>query len=203
MTNWGLFFKKYADVFKAIVVLTAACLVVSAALAVTNFITKDKIAQMDEQAFFDSMGALIPDSEYTLLETDKIKGLESAEIYCAEKGGKVVGYITSTSAKGYGGDIKIMTAADTNKKIIGVQILSAADETPGLGQNVTKADFYSQFTGKGTDLTVVKNGADDSQINAVTGATISSRGVTNAVNEATKTIGIYIDFLNTEVAYEK
>ncbi len=203
MPNLRMFIKKYSDVFKAIIVLTAACLVISAALAVTNFITKDKIAAMQEQVKRDSMSALIPKSEYQKLDTSKIKGIENADIYCAKKDGKIVGYITSTTAKGYGGDITVMIALTPDKKIIGVQILSAADETPGLGQNITKEAFYSQFKGKGTDLTVVKNGATDTQVNAVTGATISSRGVTDAVNQATKTICTYIDTLKPEVAHEK
>ena len=68
----------------------------------------------------------------------------------------------------------VMTAIDPELSIIGIKILDASGETPGLGQNVTKESFYGQFKGKGN------------KINAVTGASISSKAVTDAVNEAYK-----------------
>ena len=124
------------------------------------------------------MNEVLPAEDYTQTE--------GKEIYTAVKNGAVAGYIFVTGAKGYGGNISVMTAVDPAGKILAVSILSASDETPGLGQNVTKEGFYSQFLGLSGDITVVKNGANstDNEINAVTGATISSKAVTKAVNEA-------------------
>lgn len=177
------FFKKYGDVFKAIIVLTAVCLVISAALAFTNNITKDKIAEIEAATANSAMSALIKGDKYDAM-TDQIYGVTEM--------GVLKGYIITTTAKGYGGDVKVMTAISPENKIIGINILSAADETPGLGQNATKPDFYEQFAGKGADVVVVKNGAKDNEINAVTGATITSRAVTNAVNEAFKIFNEYL-----------
>lgn len=177
------FFKKYFDVFKAIIVLTAVCLVISAALAFTNDITKDKIAEIEKASANSAMSALIKGDKYDKM-TDQIYGVTEQ--------GVLKGYIVTTSAKGYGGDVKVMTAISPDNKIIGINILSAADETPGLGQNATKPDFYEQFSGKTGSITVVKNGATGNEINAVTGATITSRAVTNAVNEAFEIFNEYL-----------
>ena len=92
-----------------------------------------------------------------------------------------------SQANGYGGVVSVMTAIDMNGNIISVEILAASDETPGLGQNVTKESFYSQYAGLKDNVTVVKGGAankENNEINAVTGATISSKAVTTAVNQA-------------------
>ncbi len=210
--NSILFFKKYFDVFKAIIVLTVVCLVISAALAVTNSITKDKIAEMERASATAAMEALIPNGEYTKTDLSNIKEIENADIYTVSKGDTTVGYIVTTAAKGYGGDVKVMTAISSDKKVIGVNILSAADETPGLGQNATKPDFYNQFKNKTSGVTVVKNGAENNEINAVTGATITSRAVTNAVNEALGQLDVYLNSItpvtpeiefDMEVQYEE
>ena len=82
-----------------------------------------------------------------------------------------------------------MTAILPDKSIKAVEILDVSSETPGLGQNAAKESFYGQFSGisGGSDITVVKSGGGDMlQINAITGATITSRAVTKAVNEARK-----------------
>ncbi len=190
MNKFAVFFKKYTDVFKAIVVLTVICLVVSAALAATNEVTKAKIAEIDAATATQAMEALIPESTY-----EKVEG--ENDFYIAKSGDKINGYIITDSAKGYGGDVKVMTAFDETGAVIGVNILSVADETPGLGQNVTKENFYNQYKGKNEKLTVVKNGAKDGEINAVTGATITSRAVTSAVNDSMDILNEYLEAKNT------
>ena len=79
-----------------------------------------------------------------------------------------------------------MTAILPDGSVNAVEILDVSNETPGLGQNATQEKFYGQFSGMSGTLSVVKSGADNSagEINAVTGATITSRAVTKAVNEA-------------------
>ena len=80
--------------------------------------------------------------------------------------------------------VSVMTAVNGDLTVKAIEILSATDETPGLGQNITKETFYKQYSGLKDNISVVKNGADsaENEINAVTGATISSKAVTKAVN---------------------
>jgi len=88
--------------------------------------------------------------------------------------GETVGYVL----------IEIMVGFDTAGLVTGVQILSI-DETPGLGLNAKKESFLSQFTGTSNDLTVVKNQEPgENEILALTSATITSRAMVKAVNQA-------------------
>ena len=178
---WDLivgFIKKNKEIIVPSATLLVICLVATLLLGVTNLLTAGQIAKLEEETKIAAMNEVLPAEDYTQTE--------GKEIYTAVKNGAVAGYIFVTGAKGYGGNISVMTAVDPAGKILAVSILSASDETPGLGQNVTKEGFYSQFLGLSGEITVVKNGANstDNEINAVTGATISSKAVTKAVNEA-------------------
>ena len=93
-----------------------------------------------------------------------------------------------TSHDGYGGDIEITvgyTGEEGALSCTGISFLTLA-ETAGLGMNAQEPEFMGQYTGKGTDpLTVTKSGsAGEAEINAMSGATITSDAVTNAVNAA-------------------
>ena len=67
--------------------------------------------------------------------------------------------------------------------IAGIQILSCSNETPGLGANATNEEFYGQYAGKPGDGSL-KVSKDGGEIQAMTGATITSRAVTNGVDAA-------------------
>lgn len=170
------------SIIKPTVVLFAICIVISLALSLSNLITAPKIAVLEQKTISETMEKVIPADKYT--ESDMKLDGEKITYYTAEKNGKAEGYIFTFAEKGYGGDVKVMTAVGVDGSIIAVNILDASNETPGLGQNVTKEGFYSQFKGADKRLTVVKSGAKDNEIDAVTGATISSRAVTAAVNRA-------------------
>lgn len=161
--------------------LTLICAVFTAALAITNEITKDKIATVQKQAEMQAMKRLLPSDRYE----NGTFNLGDAEYYTAmDAAGDIKGYIFTTSANGYGGAVKVMTAVSTNGTIVAIEVVDAADETPGLGQNATKSTFWEQFKGKSGELNVVKSGAGESDIEALTGATITSNAVKDAVNKA-------------------
>ncbi len=175
----------YGDIVKPTLVMICICILVTLALSGTNLLTKDKIAALALKQQNESMKSLIDADEYI---ESSIKGdNEEITYYTAKSGDKTKGYIFITTAKGYGGKISVMTALDTDITVTAVKILDASGETPGLGQNVTKESFYSQFKGKNDDGTVaVKYGTAnaENEIDAVASATISSRAVTEAVNKA-------------------
>lgn len=163
-------------------ILFLICVIVTAALAGTNFITKDRINQLNIQAEKDAMAEVIPASLYEKGSV-KVNG-ESKDYFVAKNGEEILGYIVTTVAQGYGGEVKVMTGVDKNGDIINVRILAADDETPGLGAKVKNKDFYNQYIGKSTGVGLVKNSPSENEIVAVTGATISSTAVNTAVNEA-------------------
>ena len=95
------------------------------------------------------------------------------------------GYIVTTTSKdGYGGDVKITIGITNEGEISGVSFLSIS-ESPGLGIKAKEPEYYNQYVGKTTDsFYVSKDGGDGESIDALSGATITSRAVTEAVNVA-------------------
>ena len=110
--------------------------------------------------------------------------------YAGEAAGETVGYVFETTARGYGGAVRVMTGIDRTGTVTGVVLLEHG-ETPGLGANAERASFREQFeqAAPAEGLTVVRYQAPGpGQVEALTGATVTSRAVTAAVNEA---IGLY------------
>ena len=179
------FFKANGEVITPTAVLAIICVVVTLALSSTNLLTAGKIEALAIETQNKAMAKLIEADEYHELPATTSFG--DITYNAAIKDGDTVGCIFVTEANGYGGVVSIMTAVDMEGKIIAVEILAAADETPGLGQNVTKEYFYTRFNGMSGDIIAAKAGTakkENNEIDAVTGATISSKAVTTAVNQA-------------------
>lgn len=130
----------------------------------------------------------IQDAADSSLETLAGLGLGGVEVNVASEAvdasGNVIGHIFSATSKdGYGGNIKISVGMTNEGVITGLGFLEIA-ETPGLGMNATNPEFKDQFQGKSSDSLVVKKGgaSADNEIDAISGATITSDAVTNAVN---------------------
>ena len=178
--------KKFKSIINSVpgttLILFLICVIVTAALAGTNFITKDRITKLNIQAEKDAMAEVIPASLYENGSV-KVNG-QPRDYVIAKNGEEILGYIVTTVTQGYGGEVKVMTGVDPSGDIINVRILAADDETPGLGAKVKNKDFYNQYIGKSSGVGVVKNFPAENDIIAVTGATISSTAVNTAVNEA-------------------
>lgn len=155
--------------------------VVAAALAGINAITAPKIAALNAQKTTDAIAAVLPNAD----NAEKIYTAPNADdavqaVYCAN-GAYAVNVITS----GFGGDIVMMVGVDSDGKVLGVDIISHT-ETAGLGdvaaaQNAKGNAFRQQFVGQSGVLAVTKDGG---AIEAITSATITSRGVTGGINTA-------------------
>ncbi|MGV8983562.1 RnfABCDGE type electron transport complex subunit G [Clostridium sp.] len=160
-------------------------------------ITKAPIAEKvaaDKQA---AMKELLPNADK--FEVSDVKGNEKiSEVNTALKGTEIAGYAIKVAPKGYGGPIEIMVGISSDGKVTGMKILTLA-ETPGLGANAPKPQFSGQFTDKPTKdkLEVVKVApSKENQIQAITGATITSKAVTLGVNDA-------IDFYDSSLKGDK
>ena len=172
--------KNREDIIKPVGVLLAICIIIPLALSVTNKVTVKKIAELEAANSKKNMQSLI--------DADNFEECENGEItyYAAINGGKTAAYIFTESSKGYGGDVSVMTAIKPDGTVAGVEILDVSGETPGLGQNAAKESFFSQYIGLKKGVSVLKNGAkaENNEVDAVTGATITSTAVTRAVNKA-------------------
>lgn len=185
---------KFKDILIPTVTLFVICLIVSALLAGTNALTKEPIAANELKKSQEAMQSVCPDAK----SFEGQKGLE-IEVYKAlDENGNEIGCAIPVSAKGYGGDVSVMVGISTEDggKVTGVEILSHS-ETPGLGANATSESFRNQFQQEAPlihGFSVVKDGSGGSEgkIDAITGATITSNAVKNAVNEA---LNIYMSLV--------
>ena len=170
--------------FKSIGIPTIKLLVIAAVITIllflTNNTTEAKIAQNQADANVASRKEVLPDADDFDEKTVTVDGVEYT--YYEAKNG--AGYVFSGSNKGYGGAVVSMVG-----KVVGVKVTEASDETPGLGAKWIAADASgnerrAQFVGdipESGSFAVVKDGGT---IEAVAGATITSRAVTHDVNDA-------------------
>lgn len=167
------------EILKPTAILVAICVIVTGAVAGTDLLTRDRIAQQQALKAEESRMIVLPGAErFRAVDEERgvYAGLDSAEGH--------VGYTFETSAKGYGGDVKVMTGIALDGTVTGVVILEH-EETPGLGANAEKESFRAQYIGLSGAIEVVRyQTPQGQQIEALTGASITSRAVTNAVNEA-------------------
>lgn len=156
-------------------------------------ITKGPIAEKvlaDKQA---AMKELLPTAD----KFDKVDieiNEKISEVNVGLSGSETIGYTIKVAPKGYGGAIETMVGISTDGKVTGIKILSHV-ETPGLGANAPKPEFSDQYKSKAIKekLEVVKIApSKENQIQALTGATITSAAVTLGVNDA-------IDFYNSSL----
>ena len=176
--------KNREDIIVPSAVLLIICIVIPLALSLTNKVTAERIAELEQKNSRETMNGLI-DAD-TFEESVCEDGDTEFTYFAALKDGRTAGYIFTTSEKGYGGDVSVMTAVNTHGTVKSVAILDVSDETPGLGQNAAKESFYTQYTGKTAGISLVKSGADSgaNEVDAVTGATVTSAAVNRAVNQA-------------------
>jgi Na+-translocating ferredoxin:NAD+ oxidoreductase subunit G len=114
-------------------------------------------------------------------------GKDSLEFFPAKKLGQLIGVAVKTkSTKGYSGDIWLMVGFDAQGNILNIYIVDHK-ETPGLGSKMSDPKFLKQYLGKSPasmNLKVKKDGGD---VDAITGATISTRAFSEAVQLAYET----------------
>lgn len=156
-------------------VLLLISAVVAGLLGLTNHITAGRIAAITQEKTAASMQQVLPADSYTELPYTGEDPLV-AKIY--EAAGQ--GYVVEVTPGGFGGTIDMVVGVSPEGTVTGVAIIDMS-ETSGLGANAQKDSFRSQFAGKSGTLAVSKDGGE---IDALTGATITSRAVTTGVNSA-------------------
>ena len=174
--------------------LTAICLVVAALLGGVNAITADKIAAINQANTEASLQAVATGADEfapialtdAMTATSSAAGAKLTEAYTVKAAGEAVGYAFKVVASGSQGNIEMIVGVDADNAVTGVSIVSNK-ETAGIGSKVMNNDplpsgtgVLEQFigmSGAGT-LTVGKN------VDAISGATVSSKGVTKGVNAA-------------------
>lgn len=173
------------DLIKPAVVLFVVAAIAAGLLGYVNAITAEPIAKSEADAKAANMAAVLDCDEWG--EAVEVSDSIITDYSEGKKDGKTAGYAFSVTTKGYGSGLKLMVGINPEGTITGLSIVDCSSETPGLGANASKPEFYEQFAGKSGELNVIKSGtAGESDIQALTGATITSRAVTNGVNTVTE-----------------
>lgn len=167
--------KYYAKLALTLLLITAA---VAGVLAGVNMLTKDKIAAAQAEKTTAAV-ALVLEGEATLRTDVECSGMVEA-VYESP-----AGYAIQVSTAGFGGNVILMVGVNHGGQVTGISVISHT-ETAGLGsvaaEDSAKGEaFRGQFVGQAGPFAVVKDGG---QVDGISGATITSRAVTQAVNGA-------------------
>ena len=152
----------FKEVLTPTITLFVICLITAVLLAGTNLMTRDKIVEINKQTESASRQLVLPAAK-------NFEDSRDGTYAIGKNGSELTGYVFTTKTKSYG-----------------VVLLSISD-TPGLGLNAEKESFRDQYkkTAPEKGFEVIKSGSPkDGQIEAMTGATITSKAVTKCVNEA-------------------
>lgn len=193
------------DWLKFPVVLTIVSIISAASLAGLWAVTLPEKERIQAAITEKSLNVVLPEANF-FVEKEATAGGKRIEYREALKDGEVIGYAAEGEGTGYSSIVRVMVGVDKDLNIQGIEVLSQK-ETPGLGDQVmaikskktwwtvitgTSPDesqlrpwFQEQFNGKNAPVAVQKDGG---KIEAITGATISSRAVCHAVNQAVEDI---------------
>lgn len=164
------------NLIKPVIVLFLIALAAAGALAFTFTNTNPLIQELNLQKQNAGLKAIFEDAD-SFKESD----IDGTKYFTAENSsGNVLGYVFSLTEPGYSSDgVQMLVGVNTSKEIQGIQIIKQT-ETPGLGTEITKPWFLDQFKGKkaSDDLKPKKD------IDAITGATISSKAVASGARNA-------------------
>lgn len=157
----------------------------------TYMLTKDPIAQQELAAQTAARKEVLSEAQdFELLDVALPEEYESIQaIYRGvDASGETVGYAISLTAKGYKPNISLTLGVYPDGTVSALNV-GSNEESPGLGANAEKPEFYEQFSGMTGDIAVVKGAAGENEISAISGATITSKGIANAVNLALECFG--------------
>lgn len=192
--------------FKDIVIFVMITIVAGFSLAAVNSVTKGPIAKQNEliiqnsyRTVFDEGHKFINNKKLDQLVKNSSEILKKSNLDFGENGivindilvaysknEKIIGHVIKVTTKdGYGGNIDLVVGIDLNNSITGIEIITI-DETVGLGMNAKNESFKNQYYHKNANyFTITKTGKQaDNEIDALSGATITSKAFNNAVNGA-------------------
>lgn len=158
--------------------LLVICLVVAAVVSLVNEVTKTRYAEIQLEEQQNAMASIFGATGIAVAELGN-------DVYQVRQGERILGYCVQVVTAGFGGDMTLMVGFYSDRSIAGVQILSHS-ETPGLGAKASDAAYLAQYQGKSGTLSL---GED---IDAVSGATISSRAVLSGVTAAQKILDSHL-----------
>lgn len=170
---------KKASPLWTVLSLFITCLIAAFVLSQVYSLTKPKIEfQRNVLAFQEAFAAVLPGADRFEL------GTPDSVVWFAFANGERIGSVLRVAKQGYGGLVPVTAGIDLKGRIVAIKVASPAEglkETPGLGLKATEENFRNQFSGKTSAELRLKQ--DGGTIEAVTGATITSQAITDALRE--------------------
>lgn len=166
----------FKEIIKITLNLVVLYLVGGLLLAVVYSETSPVIFKKGEEEKKQALQGMMPEADNIVKIGDWEPHEKHAEFFAAQKGDELIGYIVQTFGKGYSSYIDILFSVSPDFKIKNIKILHHA-ETPGLGDEIETNWFRRQFEGKDVDHLKVLKTETTEYIQAITGATISTRAV--------------------------
>ncbi len=164
------------NIFPALV-LICICLVVTLALAGTYSVANPKIIENQQKAADEARMLVLPEGDsFTKYEGKLVDGV--VDCYMADN---KAGMAVTAQYKGFGGAVKVMVGIDADGKVTGVTVTEHG-ETPGLGTKAMTVEYLEQY--KGVAEAAGGHIKNDANVDAITGATITSNAVYSSVAEA-------------------
>lgn len=159
--------------------------IAAAVLGISNEITSPVIKQTEVRKNTEARQSVLADAkEFDEVKVDNVEGI--IEVFKGTNGGEEVGYTIKVEIGGFSGPVEILVGIDKTGLVTGMKVLSNS-ETPGLGKNAEKPEFQASFSGKNSKdkVEVSKTKPEkDNQVQAMTGATITTQAVADGVNLA-------------------
>ena len=183
MSDTNVKTKQEPGIVQLAAILFAISAVCALLLGLVNLITAEPIQKAKDEKTQKAMAEVLAADSYQQIDYTGGDALVQAVYQAGD-----AGYVVQVTPSGFGGVIDMMVGVGADGNVTGVSNISMS-ETSGLGSNAKKETFRTQYTGQPGPFAVTKDGG---QINALTGATITSRAVSSGVNaavDAVKTLG--------------
>ena len=176
--------KQEPGIAQLTIILGAICLVCALLLGLVNMITADPIKAAKQRKTEQAMEAVLPADSYESVEYTGGDALVKAMYQAGD-----AGYVVEVTPSGFGGEVDLMVGVGSDGAVTGISVITHS-ETSGLGAKAkTDPEWGRQFIGQSGEVKVTKDGG---KVNAITGATITSRAVSSGVTaalEAVQTLG--------------
>lgn len=161
--------------------LLGICAVVALLLGLVNYVTEPIIEEMKAEKTRAAMAQVLQAEDYQIVETD---AANVSALYRAVAGGEQVGYVVEVTSNGFGGAISMVVGVDMSGTVTGVAVTDNS-ETANVGTKVVgNQDVLDRFIGMSYGEGGITVNSGTNRFDGVSGATVSSRGVTAGVNAA-------------------
>jgi electron transport complex protein RnfG len=168
---------------KTILTITIKLLIISAVtalmLASVNSLTYSRISANAAAEKAGAIKEIFPNADENEQLRKDVEGVDN--IWLVFSSGDLLGYAASVKPNGFGGQMDVMIGVNSDGTLAGIKIISHS-ETPGIGNRINDQGYLSQYVGRQGQLSI----GDNNGIDAITGATISSKALLDGVNKALK-----------------